>query len=97
MSYNVGTSGVPATSTVTLSYGTSAAQFNNGRLISMTDGTGSEAYAYDALGRTTNLTKTIGSAAYPVSYAYDIAGTLKSVTYPSGRIEPVLTSSFIRS
>ncbi|HVS89751.1 MAG TPA: RHS repeat-associated core domain-containing protein [Candidatus Acidoferrum sp.] len=86
VSYNVGTTGVPATSAVTFAYGTSATQFNNGRLTSMTDGTGSEAYTYDALGRITALTKTIGTTAYPLSYSYDIAGSLKSITYPSGRV-----------
>jgi RHS repeat-associated protein len=86
VSYNVGTTGVPATSTVTLAYGTSASSNNKGRLTSMTDGTGSEAYTYNALGRVTALTKTIGTKAYPLSYAYDIVGSLKSVTYPSGRV-----------
>jgi YD repeat-containing protein len=37
-SYNVGTTGVAATPTVTDSYGTSATQLNNGRLLSVTDG-----------------------------------------------------------
>ena len=32
INYNVGTTGVPATPTVTFNYGTSAAQNNNGRL-----------------------------------------------------------------
>lgn len=85
-SYNVGTSGVPATSTVTFAYGTSSASNNNGRMTSMTDGTGNEAYSYDALGRVTGLTKTVGTTPYPLTIAYDIAGNITSLTYPSGRV-----------
>lgn len=45
ITYNVGTTGVPATASVSLTYGTSAAQFNNGRLITMTDGVGWNCFA----------------------------------------------------
>ena len=41
VSYNVGTTGVPATASLTYTYGSSPAQNNNGRLITMTDGVGS--------------------------------------------------------
>lgn len=51
--YNPGASGVPATPSVSYVYGTSAAANNNGRLLTMTDGLGSETYGYDALGRVT--------------------------------------------
>jgi RHS repeat-associated protein len=51
----------------------------------MTDPTGNEAYQYDALGRVTTLSKTVGSTVYPVQYGYDLVGNLKSITYPSGR------------
>jgi len=67
-------------------YGTSAASFNNGRPMQMTDPSGNETYAYDALGRITTLSKAVGTTAYPVNYSYDIVGNLKSITYPSGRI-----------
>lgn len=84
--YNVGTTGVPATPTVNFTYGTSAAQFNNGRLITMTDGPGSEQYTYNNLGQMTILQKIINSTAYPISYGYNTAGGLMSITYPSGRV-----------
>ncbi len=83
--YNVGTSGVPATSGVTFTYGTNAAQFNNGRLITMTDGAGSENYTYNNLGQLTQLQKVVGSTTYPTSYQYNLAGELTQITYPSGR------------
>jgi RHS repeat-associated protein len=72
-------------SNVCLAYGTSSASNNNGRVMQMTDPTGNAAYQYDALGRVTTLSKTVGSTVYPIQYAYDIAGNPKTVTYPSGR------------
>jgi len=86
ITYNVGTSGVPATAPVSLTYGTSASQFNNGRLITMTDGVGSENYSYNNLGQLTQLQKVIGGTTYTTSYAYNISGELTQITYPSGRV-----------
>jgi len=71
---------------VCVSYGTSAAAYNNGRPLQMTDSTGSEAYTYDALGRVTGMAKTISGVSYPLGYSYDFASDLTSITYPSGRI-----------
>jgi RHS repeat-associated protein len=85
-SYNVGTSGVTATPTVTYTYGTSAAQNNIGRMITMTDGLGSESYTYDILGQVTQLQKVVSGTTYPIAYAYNTTGTVTSLTYPSGRI-----------
>ncbi len=85
ISYTV-PAGVPATPTVTLNYDAGGAAANaNGRLTSMTDGAGSETYAYDQLGRITQLSKVISGATYNVQYAYDLAGELMQITYPSGR------------
>ncbi len=86
VSYNVGSSGVPATPTVGFTYGTSAAQFNNGRLVTMTDGVGSEGYTYNNLGEVTQLQKVISGTTYTTSYAYNLADELTSLTYPSGRV-----------
>jgi len=71
---------------VCISYGTSAAAYNNGRPLQMTDPTGSESYTYDALGRVSGVTKTINGISYPLGYTYDFAGDLTSLTYPSGRV-----------
>ena len=86
VSYNVGTTGVAATPTVTYSYGTSASQNNNGRVITMTDGPGSESYTYDILGRLTQLQKVVSGTTYTTSYSYNLAGSVTSVTYPSGKV-----------
>ncbi len=86
MSYNVGSTGVPATPSVGLTYGTNATQFNNGRLITMTDGVGSENYAYNNLGELTQLQKVISGTTYTTNYAYNLAGEMTQITYPSNRI-----------
>ena len=86
VSYNVGTTGVPATPTVTYSYGTNQSQLNNGRLLTVTDGSGSNTYSYDAMARLTQEVQTIGGSQYTIGYGYNLAGQTTSVTYPSGRV-----------
>jgi RHS repeat-associated protein len=87
ISYNVSNApGVPATASVGLTYGTNAAQFNNGRLITMTDGVGSENYTYNNLGQLTQLQKLVGTQTFTVGYAYNVANELTQITYPSGRV-----------
>ncbi|HEV3481437.1 MAG TPA: hypothetical protein VGR97_03825, partial [Candidatus Acidoferrales bacterium] len=87
ISYNViNAPGVPATASVGLIYGTNAAQFNNGRLITMTDGVGSENYSYNSLGQLTQLQKVMGTTTYTTGYAYNVANELTQITYPSGRV-----------
>jgi len=86
ISYNVGTSGVPATASVSLTYGTSTSQFNNGRLITMTDGVGSENDSYNNLGQLTQLQKVINGTTYTTNYTYNVSGELTQITYPSGRV-----------
>ncbi len=85
-SYNVGSTGVPATASVTLTYGTSSTQNNNGRLLTMTDGVGSETYAYDVLGRRTQVQKVISGTTYTTSYQYNLAGEVTQTTDPSTRV-----------
>jgi RHS repeat-associated protein len=87
VSYNVGTTGVPATPTVTMTYDEGGSAANaQGRLTTLTDGTGTEQYTYNNLGLMTQLTKTVGGTQYPMGYAYNLAGELTSLTYPSARI-----------
>ena len=87
ISYNVSNApGVPATASVGLTYGASAAQFNNGRLITMTDGVGSENYTYNGLGQLTQLQKVVGTQTFTIGYAYNLANELTQITYPSGRV-----------
>ncbi len=66
--------------------GGSGTTFMIGRLATMTDPSGSEAYSYDQIGRVTKVVKTIGSTPYTMQYAYNAGDQLTSVTYPSGRV-----------
>jgi RHS repeat-associated protein len=87
VSYNVGTTGVPATPTVTMTYDEGGSAANAmGRLTTLTDGTGTEKYTYNNLGLMTQLTKTVNGTQYPLIYAYNLSGELASLTYPSGRV-----------
>jgi RHS repeat-associated protein len=65
----------PATSDVT-SIGYDA----DGRRTSMTDGTGTSSWTWDSLGRKTSYTNGGGQT---VSYGYDLAANLTSITYPA--------------
>jgi RHS repeat-associated protein len=92
LSYNVtGATNVPATSTVTLTYGVDSSCNSGhgagciGRPITVTDGMGSENYTYNNLGQLTQLQKLVGSTTYAVGYLYNLAGELTQITYPSGR------------
>jgi RHS repeat-associated protein len=71
---------------VCFTYGTSAASYNNGLLVTMNDGVGSENYTYNSLEQLTQLQKVIGSNTYTTGYAYNLAGQLTQLTYPSGRV-----------
>ena len=87
ISYNVSNApGVPATASVGLTYGTSASQYDNGRLITLTDGVGSENYSYNSLGQMIQLQKVISGTTYTTAYAYNVANELTQITYPSGRV-----------
>lgn len=91
-SYNVGTTGVPATSSVSLTYGLDSSCVSAhgagciGQIITMTDGVGSENYTYNSLEQMTKLQKVIGGTTYTTNYQYNIAGELIQITYPSGRV-----------
>ena len=71
---------------VCFTYGTSASSFNNGRLASMADPTGSGAYTYNDLGQFTQLQKIIGTTTYNTYYQYNLASEVTQITYPSGRL-----------
>jgi len=71
---------------VTYAYGTTAAQNNIGRLITLTDGVGSESYSYEVMGRVTQLQKVVSGTTYTVGYAFNQDGQVTSETYPSSRV-----------
>jgi RHS repeat-associated protein len=83
ISYNVGTTGVPSTTTVTYSYGTSGASHNNGRLTGVGDVTYSDAYTYDFLGNLASVAKTLAGQTYTIQYQYNEARLVTRTTYPS--------------
>jgi RHS repeat-associated protein len=57
-----------------------------GRKTSMTDASGITAWSYDANGRIVTEQRTIAGITKAISYAYNGDSSLKSVTYPSGRV-----------
>ena len=57
-----------------------------GRLTGIIDGSGRMARGYDALGRIVAEAREIGGKTYTTSYAYNAAGRLTAITYPSGRV-----------
>jgi RHS repeat-associated protein len=52
----------------------------------MTDGVGSENYAYNNLGQMTQLQKVISGTTYTTTYGYNTASELTQITYPSSRV-----------
>lgn len=74
-------SGVTATPNVTFGYDAA------GNRTSMTDGLGSQSYIYDSLSRMTSETRSFGSPlnqSFTLSYDYNLAGELKTITDPWG-------------
>ena len=71
-------SGVAGTTNATFAYDAA------GNRTSMDDGMGSQSYAYDQLSRMTSETRTFtGVGSYMLSYAYNLAGELTSITDPT--------------
>lgn len=56
-----------------------------GRLTGITDATGSTQLAYDPAGRVLSDSRVVNGLALSTGYAYDAAGRLFRVTYPSGK------------
>ncbi|HEX7833442.1 MAG TPA: DUF6531 domain-containing protein, partial [Thermoanaerobaculia bacterium] len=73
-----------STETVTWTYDT--APYGAGRIATMVDPTGSTSYEYERRGLLTKETRTIGSATYVTTFAYDRQGNRARIVYPSGRV-----------
>lgn len=56
-----------------------------GKLTTLTDASGSLRWVYDAHGRVLTRTQIAGATTLTTSYAYDAAGRLAAMAYPSGR------------
>jgi RHS repeat-associated protein len=60
--------------------------FGIGRLTSVTDAAGTASFVYDAYGNRISENRTIAGINYSTTYAYDLAGNMTKITYPSGMI-----------
>jgi RHS repeat-associated protein len=56
-----------------------------GRRTGMSDGAGAEAWSYDTMGRVLSNRRTTNSVTRTFTYAYNLAGDVTSITYPTGR------------
>jgi RHS repeat-associated protein len=57
-----------------------------GHLSSLSDHAGSGSYSYDPLGRMSSEQRTINGGSKSMGYAYNLDGSLQSLTYPSTRV-----------
>ncbi len=74
------------TPTVTYNYDSAAISNGKGRLASVSSSVSSYSYSgYDATGKALGASQAIGSQTYTLAYGYDLAGNVKTMTYPSGR------------
>jgi len=69
---------------VTYTYDEAGHGFGIGRLTSVTDQAGTLSRSYDERGNITNETRTTATATLSTGYAYDGAGRIAAITYPSG-------------
>ncbi|MEO8034190.1 MAG: RHS repeat-associated core domain-containing protein [Acidobacteriota bacterium] len=60
-------------------------RYGRGRLVMMTDPTGSTTYAYERRGLERSEAKTVLSTTYTATFAYDADGNRVKMGYPSGR------------
>ena len=79
----------PADTTENVTYAhdsVAGSTYGKGRLTSITDQSGKTTYTYNALGQIVTDKRVIAGKTYTTSYAYDAAGHVTQMTYPSGRI-----------
>src|SRR6185312_7511881 len=57
-----------------------------GRLTSLTDQAGTGSYTYDVMGRIATETRVISGVSKSMSYSYNLDGSLKTLTNPSGAV-----------
>jgi RHS repeat-associated protein len=76
-----------STPAVTYTYDGTSVLNSKGRLTNVSSSASSYSYdEYDALGRVRIATQTTDGQAYVMNYTHDLAGHLKSQSYPSGRV-----------
>jgi RHS repeat-associated protein len=69
-----------------VSYGYDSGANAKGKLVSLTDRAGTASYAYDTLGRLTTETRSIAGISKTTGYSYNLDSSVKTLTYPSGRV-----------
>jgi YD repeat-containing protein len=72
--------------TPVVSYTYDSAPNAKGKLISLTDQSGTANYTYDILGRMTAETRSIAGVPKSTGYTYNLNGSVKTLTYPSNRV-----------
>ncbi|HET6843359.1 MAG TPA: RHS repeat-associated core domain-containing protein [Candidatus Angelobacter sp.] len=75
---------LPSGTVAAVSYTYDAGTNGIGHLTSLTDQAGSGSYSYDLLGRLSSETRVINGITKNLRYAYNLDGSIASVTYPSG-------------
>lgn len=60
--------------------------YGGDRRTGMSDGSGQTAWSYDPVGHIITERRTIGTLTESTSYAYNVDGSIASITYPSGRV-----------
>jgi len=79
-------SGVPATTDTVFNFNNfSSSAPGNGKVQSVTDGSGSQTPQYDSLGRVSRRDITIGTRTFSVNYEYNEADQRTVLVYPSGK------------
>lgn len=73
-------------STGSVTYAYDSIAYAKGRLVSVTDPSGTESYIYDRAGRISSTNKIIGGTTYTIGYAYNTGAQLVKIIYPSGRV-----------
>jgi RHS repeat-associated protein len=68
-----------------------------GKLTSLADQAGTASYSYDVLGRLTGETRVISGISKSLSYGYNVDGSIKTMTYPSGATVTYTPDSASRS
>ncbi|HWX54355.1 MAG TPA: RHS repeat-associated core domain-containing protein [Verrucomicrobiae bacterium] len=83
----IGVSYSDGTPSVSYTYDTGGASaYALDELTKITEGSNSQTFTYDNLGRITSVAQVIDSTTYTVVYGYNLASQVNSITYPTGRV-----------
>jgi RHS repeat-associated protein len=63
-----------------------SSSYGKGRRTAMSDGSGNTGWNYSSTGRVSSEQRTIAGITKTLSYAYNLDGSINTITYPSGRV-----------